>query len=104
MSRLSPPTVSTRMAKRIVKLLDDRGVDGARLCADAGLDAGILRDPDRRVPIDVVHDAIERAVVATGDADFGLHLASVRDLETYDVAGLVLMASPTRCVRGSSGC
>ncbi|HEX4340732.1 MAG TPA: AraC family transcriptional regulator [Polyangiaceae bacterium] len=89
-------TLSARMVLRVVEFCRARGIDVDALCAQAGVTVAALAEPDARVPYATAMRVGELALVATGDDDFGLHLAmDVRDVGNFDTATLLLMASPT---------
>ena len=87
--------VSGRMTSRLLRLLEQRGhalapvLEAAKTTRDA-VEACVLRVPY------VVADRLVCAVAdALGDADLGAAIAGIYDVETYDAAGHVLLASPT---------
>lgn len=95
-SRSFEGTLSARMMLRVVELCRRRGHDVEELCARAGLTLAALAVPDARVHYATAARLGEAALEISGDANFGLHLATdVRDVGSYDAATLLLMASPT---------
>lgn len=91
----SAPTVAARMVARTLALASRKGVDADALARAAGVDVAVVSDPDGRVPViesDALLEALDRAA---GGPSLGLELALTRDPETYDAAGVVLLAAPT---------
>jgi len=87
--------ISARMVLRIATLLRARGVDPVPLCAAVGLRVGELEVPSARIAYADSDALLERAMSLLGGAGLGAALARTRDEDTYDTAGLVLVASPT---------
>ena len=83
--------LSAAMLQRLVRLLEQRGVDPNMLFADLRLSPAV--PADARIPYSVVDAAIERTAGRLGPAGLGLALARVRDDAAYGAAGLLLLAS-----------
>jgi AraC-like DNA-binding protein len=61
----------------------------------AGIDQGIMTDPDARVPTSRVMALWNAAAAQAGDADLGLHIALAADVASFDIHAYVLLSSPT---------
>jgi AraC-like DNA-binding protein len=90
-------TVLTAWTSTLLRALADRGVDGARLAAEAGIDPADLCDPDRRVPLAASTRLWHAAVDATGDPCLGLDVSRyVRPSTFYTLGHAVLTSSTLR--------
>ncbi len=87
-SGANSPRVSGRMTARVLALLERRGKKDALL----NLRHADLANPEARVDMATVDRLIEVAVAALGAAGLGLAIAHVRDAETYDAAGRLMLA------------
>lgn len=94
MARIDP-TLSGRAVGTLVSGLRALGHDPAVLLANAGIDPGILTEPDARVAMTAVLAFIGGAVQATGDDDLGLHLAERAAPESFDVHLYAMSSSGT---------
>lgn len=83
------------MTARVLRLLDLRGHDAAAVCAREGLPFDAMANPDARIDYATSDRLVDTAVALVGADGFGASLADVRDDQTYDAAGLVLMTAPT---------
>lgn len=92
---MSAPTTAARMVGRLVTLAVARGLDGRALATKLGIDPRDLDDPRGRIDNDLVYSFVERIASELGAAGLGATLAAVRDEDTYDTAGLLLLAAPT---------
>ena len=88
-------SVLTSWAKAIKKALEVAHCDSRRLFLAAGLDVDLLDDPDARYSLDGTTRLWRLAVDATGDAAFGLKVASQAMPTTFHVVGVSLAASST---------
>jgi hypothetical protein len=61
----------------------------------AGLPADIEAQPDWRVPVTAVNEALERAAVACGRDDFGLRLSELRGFSNLGPIGLIARDEPS---------
>jgi AraC-like DNA-binding protein len=92
-SPLSDSATSLGSWARAVKTaLDQRGLDGAALCREAGIDPAST-NAETRLPLAATKRLWQLAVQATGDAAFGLHVASAVKPSTFLVLELSLNAS-----------
>lgn len=82
-------------AKAIKKALDNAGCDSLSLLREAGLDERSLDDPDARYPLDKTARLWRLAVQATGNASFGLKVASQVGQSTFHALGHTLSVSTT---------
>ncbi|MBL8554555.1 MAG: AraC family transcriptional regulator [Phenylobacterium sp.] len=71
------------------------GLDPRRLCAEVGLPAACLTDPDLKIPALAVGRLLERAARRSGAEDFGLRLAETRQLSNLGAVAFVLREQPT---------
>jgi AraC-like DNA-binding protein len=67
------------------------GVDRELLLQRVGLDAALLADPQGRLPVEIERRLWEEGALASGDPDFGLHLA-----EAFDKTNIGLLDYLTR--------
>jgi AraC-like DNA-binding protein len=89
-------TISAHLVLRVVEFCRKRGHDADTLCARVGLTREALSVPEARVSYATTARLGEIALEVTGDANFGLHLATdVRDAANLDAGALLLMTSPT---------
>lgn len=88
-------TVLSSWGRAIRRALDRAGVDSAALFAEAGLDAASLDDPNARYPLEQTTRLWGLSVQATGDAAFGLSVASQVNATTFHALGYALQASST---------
>lgn len=91
----SSPTVAARMVKRVHALAGVKGLDADALARAVGLDPAALFEPDGRVELDLSDAFVEALDRAAGGPMLGAELALTRDPETYDAAGVVILAAPT---------
>lgn len=82
-------------AKAIKKALDGAGCNGQALLQEAGLELPALDDPDARYPVRKTARLWQLAVEATGDANFGLKVASQVNQTTFHALGPTLTVSAT---------
>lgn len=71
------------------------GLNPDRMLLDAGLDPGVLREPDLMVPVDRVRRLLEVSAERTGDDAFGLRMALTRQLSNLGPVGMVIRDQPT---------
>jgi AraC-like DNA-binding protein len=88
-------TVLTAWTATLLRALADRGIDGARLAAEAGIDPADLRDPDRRVPLAASTRLWHAAVAASGDPGLGLDVSRYVRPSTFYTLGHAVLTSPT---------
>jgi AraC-like DNA-binding protein len=79
-------------ARAVRTALDQRGLDGAQLCRQAGIDPAST-NAETRLPLVATKRLWQLAVQATGDEAFGLHVASSVKPNTFLVMELSLNAS-----------
>jgi len=79
-------------ARAVKTALDQRGLDGAALCREAGIDPAST-NAETRLPLVATKRLWQLAVQATGDAAFGLHVASAVKPSTFLVLELSMNAS-----------
>lgn len=88
-------TALASWARAIRRALDAAGCDSTALFREAGLDERLLDDPTARYPVDRTTRLWRLAVAATGDAAFGLKVASAVTQTTFHALGYTLVASAT---------
>jgi AraC-like DNA-binding protein len=71
------------------------GLNPDRMLLDAGLDPGVLREPDLMVPVDRVRRLLETSAERAGDPSFGLRMAMTRQLSNLGPVGMVIRDQPT---------
>lgn len=71
------------------------GLDPRDMIRRAGLPAGVLADPDQRVPAQKVVTLLERSAEASGCPTFGLQMAEDRQVSDLGVVSLLLDHQPT---------
>jgi len=76
----------------LLRLLNQRGHDGAALFARHGIDAQLLAQPDARLPVAVTRDLMAEAERLTGETALGLALVRHVEYSTFGSLGLVLAA------------
>lgn len=91
----TPPTVASRMVKRVVQLAAVKRLDGEAMARACGIDPAVLADPDGRVAVSASDALVEALDREAGGPMLGVELAFTRDPETYDAAGVALLAAPT---------
>ncbi len=69
------------------------GLDPETLRCELGVDSEVLRDPDGRVPLDVLYAYLELVSARSGDEHAGLRLAHGLDVESFDALGLLAVSS-----------
>jgi AraC-like DNA-binding protein len=89
-----PPEPSTlgNWIHAIIRTLDARGVDGARIASEAGIAADVLRAGER-VPQSAATALWRRAVEVTGDPCFGLQVPRHVTVSTFGALAYALFAS-----------
>ena len=88
-------TILVTWVKAICRALDAAGCDSSALVAEAGVDAKLLDNPTARCPIGPISHLWRLAVAATGDAAFGLKVASHIKHTTFHALSYGLCASST---------
>ena len=71
------------------------GLDVRRVMRDAGLDWGLLSEPDRRVPTDAIAKVLEIAAARANCQTLGLRLAEARRLSDFGAISLLIAYQPT---------
>jgi AraC-like DNA-binding protein len=90
-----PGHISARLLVQFVELARRHELDVASLCAEAGLELATLDEPEARVPYASMIALTEALASRVPNPALGLELAQLYDSGSYDVVGLVMMASPT---------
>ena len=89
------PTLTARAFLPLLSGLRQLGHDPVPLLSAVGVDAAMLDDPDRRIPMSAGSSLLARAVATTGDDCIGLHLAEHADLRSVDVHFYAMASSDT---------
>src|SRR5579871_3387710 len=71
------------------------GLDPRALIRSVGLDRFDLSDPDALIPANATSELLERSTEAAGIEDFGLRLATTRNLAQLGAIGLIVREEPT---------
>ena len=71
------------------------GLDARAMIRRAGLDRFDLTDADALIPAAAVNELLERSAEAAGVEDFGLRLATTRNLSQLGAIGLIVREEPT---------
>jgi AraC-like DNA-binding protein len=88
-------TWSGRAVRFALSVLEAEGRDVKPLLRKAGLSAAVVGDPDARMSHAAVRVFCEEAVKATGDDNFGLHIAEQVRPAVFDALGYVFRTSRT---------
>lgn len=91
----TPPTVLSSWTRILVSALEERGVDVAKLLAEAGLDPGLVQSPSMRVPLAANTRLWRLAARETGDESLGLWASRHASHTTFHALGYAFMASNT---------
>ncbi len=86
---------SAAWVKGVLEMFATEGVDVDALLRDAGFDAGVLNDPQRRYSIDEVSLLWEMAVERSGKTTLGLSKELAATYGKLGVVGHAMMSSPT---------
>ncbi len=86
-------TTLNTWANALVRTLQARGCDADDLLRRAGLDPGMLKDPNGRVPVRNMARLWALAVRETGDPCLGLKAAAFVQPATFHGLGMALLAS-----------
>jgi len=89
---------SAAWVKGVLEMFAAEGVDVDALLRDAGFDAGVLNDTQRRFSIDEVSLLWEMAVARSGKTTLGLSKELAATYGKLGVVGHAMMASPTLLV------
>lgn len=86
------PTTATTYLRPLLRLLQERGHDGAALFARHGIDASLMNQADARVPVAVTRELLAEAQRLTGESALGLALVRHAEYTTFGGLGLTLAA------------
>lgn len=86
------PTTAVTYLRPLLRLLNQRGFDGAALFAQHGISAQVFAQADARVPVAVTRELMEEAQRLTGETALGLALVRHAEYTTFGGLGLVLAA------------
>lgn len=82
-------------AMAMIPVLEEHGVDAARLLAEVGLSPAAFAHPDNVVPFNTLCRAVRLSAERTGLADFGLRAGMRADLKSLGVLGYLVANSAT---------
>lgn len=88
-------SVSAGLVRGLLDYAAARGADRAALAAEAGIDAGVLDDPDARLPFSSYESMMRAAAARCHDPAFALHYGASVDLAEVSIVGLIMNASET---------
>lgn len=88
-------TASAGLAASLLAFAETKGAKRPALLAASGIDAGLFRNPDARVPLARYVALMRAAKAETGDMTLGLHFGAVDDMAEFSVVGLVSNAAVT---------
>ncbi|HKY92586.1 MAG TPA: AraC family transcriptional regulator [Nevskiaceae bacterium] len=77
----------------LVRTLDARGIDGKALLQRAGLDPGLVKEPNGRTPVSAMSRLWRLAVEESNDPCLGLKVSAFVQPATFHSLGLALLAS-----------
>lgn len=86
-------TASAGLAASLIGFAEGKGAARAELLAASGIDATVLADPDRRVPMAAYVALMHAAQRLTGDPALALHFGAADDMAEFSVVGLVSNAA-----------
>lgn len=87
------PTTLASWTRALRKQLDALGLDSAALCREAGLEPGLLDEPNARCPLSQTTRLWQLAVAASGDPALGLRTSQYVTPTTFHALGYALVAS-----------
>lgn len=88
-------TVRAAALSNFAEVAQQVGVNARQLLRDAGLDWGVLEEPDRRLPVEVVASLLDAAASESGCQTFGLQMAESRRLSDFGAVSLLIAHQPT---------
>jgi AraC-like DNA-binding protein len=71
------------------------GLDPVRMLFDAGLNPGVLREPDLMIPAERVGQLLQASATLSGNESFGLRMAESRLLSNLGAVGLLIRDQAT---------
>jgi AraC-like DNA-binding protein len=95
LSAVKEASLGVRGLRPVAAGFEALGHDPAPIFAGAGLDVGVLADPDARVPAVAVMAMLANAAESLGDSSLGLHLAERADIASFDIHAYAMLSSPT---------
>src|SRR5262245_16897744 len=88
-------TLATSLVIDFLGFLERQGHPVADVCRAAGIDAGIVQQPNTRVPALFMERLWPLAVQLTGDPDVGLHSAESYNPGALSIVGYVVLSCRT---------
>jgi len=92
---MTEPAALASWTRALRRQLDERGLDSAALCGEAGLDPARMDDPNARLPLSATTRLWRLAVNLSGDPALGLQTSRHISPTTFHALGLALAASST---------
>src|SRR4051794_29025559 len=87
--------IGVSLVRALVDEVDRAGHDGRALLRAAGIEAGVLEDPDARIETEPYDLLQQLALRTTGDAALGLHMGEHASVSAFSVAGQMASQSST---------
>jgi AraC-like DNA-binding protein len=88
------PTARYAALNRYIELSQSLGIDPVRILRGSGLDPSLLAFQDTRIPAAAVVQVLEDSAEASGQDDFGVRLAELRQFSNLGPLSLVLREEP----------
>jgi AraC-like DNA-binding protein len=82
-------SVSVTLVRSLVEEIVRVGADAAKALAHAGIDGGLLDDPDARIELGPYERLQELTLDVTGDPALGLHMGDRASLSAFHVVGFL---------------
>lgn len=89
------PSASVHYLQSLLRVIDERDIDGRALFARVGLDPDLFQHPDSRVPFTLLLDAWHLALEALDDQALGLVGAEQFHPAIYGPLASIILTSPT---------
>jgi len=88
-------SIAAGIVAGFVAFLDQRGMNGQVLAAEAGIDLPLLSDPDARLPFTRYSQLLTLARQASGDTGLSLRFGAEVGMADLSILGLIMEASAT---------
>lgn len=88
-------TLATSLVIDFLGFLERQGHPAAEVCRAAGVDAGLMQQPNSRVPATVMERLWPLAERLTSDVDIGLHSAATYNPGALSIVGYVILSCRT---------
>lgn len=84
-------SVSVTLLSQMFIYLSSVNVDVDKFLLSFGVDPGLLKSPDARVPVDTYTMIQDEAARFTGDPCFGLHVGEYAEIGSWSILGYMMM-------------